>query len=113
MLPVTVLAACGQAQVRPFRAESANRLQGALLAALPVFAALQLPWALAVTLGLRLDGDDDDDALQYISSRCADFSLVLLCLPCLWAAHATYAWATATKRPSLARTRPRQELRGR
>ncbi|KAH8096328.1 hypothetical protein JL720_3694 [Aureococcus anophagefferens] len=71
----------------PFKSADTNYLQGALLTALPVFCALQLPWSVTSTINAPVGRDDK---LPVIANRCAKCSLAILALPCAWAAAMVY-----------------------
>jgi hypothetical protein len=87
MLSVAVAAALAQSHAMPFRSADTNYLQGALLTALPVFCALQLPWSVTSTINAPVGRDDK---LPVIANRCAKCSLAILALPCAWAAAMVY-----------------------
>ncbi|KAH8060458.1 hypothetical protein JL722_4554 [Aureococcus anophagefferens] len=73
MLSVSVAAA--RAHAMPFKSADTNYLQGALLTALPVFCALQLPWSVTSTINAPVGRDDK---LPVIANRCAKCSLAIL-----------------------------------
>ncbi|KAH8060455.1 hypothetical protein JL722_4551 [Aureococcus anophagefferens] len=87
MLSVAVAAALAHAHAMPFKRADTNYLQGALLTALPVFCALQLPWSVTSTINAPVGRDDK---LPVIANRCAKCSLAILALPCAWAAAMVY-----------------------
>ncbi|KAH8096331.1 hypothetical protein JL720_3697 [Aureococcus anophagefferens] len=82
MLSVSVAAA--RAHAMPFKSADTNYLQGALLTALPVFCALQLPWSVTSTINAPVGRDD-----KLPSSRTAARSW-RSSLPCAWAAAMVY-----------------------
>ncbi|KAH8058055.1 hypothetical protein JL720_14095 [Aureococcus anophagefferens] len=87
MLSVSVAAALAHSHAMPFKSADTNYLQGALLTALPVFCALQLPWSVTSTINAPVGRDDK---LPVIANRCAKCSLAILALPCAWAAAMVY-----------------------
>ncbi|KAH8054937.1 hypothetical protein JL721_10354 [Aureococcus anophagefferens] len=87
MLSVAVAAALAHSHAMPFKSADTNYLQGALLTALPVFCALQLPWSVTSTINAPVGRDDK---LPVIANRCAKCSLAILALPCAWAAAMVY-----------------------
>ncbi|KAH8096329.1 hypothetical protein JL720_3695 [Aureococcus anophagefferens] len=70
MLSVSVAAALAHSHAMPFKSADTNYLQGALLTALPVFCALQLPWSVTSTINAPV-GRDDKLPSSRTAARCS------------------------------------------